>query len=352
MSNTVLCPLGHRLTVAGRGPTACPRCGALVPVDEEPLDYSALPLGMAARSERRGSRDEEDEDDRPRRRRRRDEDDDEVDDDGPELEEAVPLTRKQRQMSMIRLGIIFHMIKLWIFLAATLFFVLIGFPLILFTMFALMAAFAGVNEAIEGVLFGATFTGIFFRVILNLAQTVAPIFGLVGSFFCFWTPARSEAKGTVIVSFLFDGMAIFLGLVQLIVFFFEVDARIVRMQNYLFLIRLSCTLTAWWLFQLYMRRFAFYIKESLLASECLNVIVHFLIATIISPTLLFMTFVLAFFFGSCIAIILFFVTFGWFVYFFVTFPIRQFRMLFTARAKIYNKFLRPITEDDILMRRY
>jgi hypothetical protein len=324
---------------------------------------------MAARSEGRSSRDEADEDDRPRRRKRpadddddddrprrrsRDEDDDrprrrprDEDDDEPEEDESEPLklTRRQRQMSMIRLGIIFHVVKLCIFLVAVVFFVLIGFPLILWTLIAMMAVVAGLNDAIQAVLFGTTFTGIFFRVILNLAQSVAPIFGMVGSFFCFWTPARSEAKGTVVVSFLFDAMAIFLGLVQVVVFFFSGDERIDRMQNYLFIIRLSCTLTAWWLFQLYMRKFAFYIRESLLASECLNVIVHFLIATLISPTLVLVTFIFAFLFGGCIAIILFFVTFGWFVYFFVTFPVRQFRMLFQARAKIYNKFLKPDDDD-------
>jgi hypothetical protein len=247
-------------------------------------------------------------------------------------------------MSMIRLGIVFHIVKLWIFLAATVFFVLIGFPLILWTLVTFMVAAAGVNEAFEMAFFGASFTGIFFRIILNLAQSVAPIFGLVGSFFCFWTPSRSEAKGTVVVSFLFDGMALFLGLVQFVVWILGSDERTARLLNNLFLIRLVCTMTAWWLFQLYLRKLAFFIRESLLASECLNVIVHFLIATIISPTMVLATFVFAFFFGGCIATILFLVTFGWFVYFFVTFPVRQFRVLFVARSKIYNKYLKP--DDD------
>ena len=89
----------------------------------------------------------------------------------------------------------------------------------------------------------------------------------------------------------------------------------------------------------YLRKLAFYIRESLMASEALNVIVHFLIATIIGPTMVVVTFVVMMF-GPCFAIIMFFATLGWAVYFIITFPIRQFRMLFQMRSKIYNKFIK------------
>ena len=61
--------------------------------------------------------------------------------------------------------------------------------------------------------------------------------------------------------------------------------------------------------------------------------------------LVVVTFIMAFFFGGCIAVIAFLVTFGWFIYFLITFPIRQFRLLFLLRSKIYNKFLKPDDDD-------
>ncbi len=375
MSITAHCPRGHAVVVEEPTPqaVACPRCGDVFAIGGDDSDMSTITAGLAARPEGGKGREEAEADDRPRKPKRRDDDDDrprkpkrrddddddrprrrrpardeeEADDEPQEEGEARKLTRKQRQLSMCRLGVLFHVFKLWIFLAAAVFFILIGFPLILWTL-VIAAAAADINGAIENGLFGLNFTGIFFRILLNLAQTAAPIFGLIGSFFCFWTPPRSEAKTTAIVSFMFDALAIFLGGVQLIVFFVAHDERIVRMQNLLFLVRLICTLTAWWLFQLYLRKLAFYMHESLLASECLNVIVHFLMATLIGPILVSVTFIMAVFLGGCITTIAFFVTFGWFIYFLVTFPVRQFRLLFMVRSKIYNKFLKPDDDDDLL----
>jgi hypothetical protein len=354
MSTTVLCPQGHAVMLddPARSVVACPRCQAVfAPGGAADLAVPPLPGGLAARPERRPSRDEDEDeaedDDRPRRRRRRDEGEDEAEDDDrprrrrrPEPEEEPDdepdieqpeLTRKQRRLAMVRLGILFHIIKLWTYLAAMIF-GLISLPLVLF-----LAIVAGgwVGRLLNIVTF-------------NLSMTIAPILGIIGSIMCAWVPPRSEARGTIIVSMIFDLLAPVFGLFQLVMFlayYGTGDVRIDRLVDYMFYARLACTLVAWWLFQLYLRKVAFYINETLMASEALNVIVHFLIATIIGPTLVVVTFVVMLF-GPCIAVIVFFVTLGYFIYFLVTFPIRQFRLLFQLRKKIYDKFLKPEDDDD------
>jgi hypothetical protein len=354
MSIIVVCPQGHAVTLDERSPRACayracacPRCGTVFALDADAdPEVLALPPGMAARPEGRKSRDEEDEedDDRPRKRKPRDDADDEEpprkrrpprdeeeededeDEDDDEPVEAVRLTRKQRQFQKVRLGILFHILKLWTYLAALLF-GLITMPLLLF-----IAAFG--SGWVATILFQITF---------NLSMTLAPILGTVGSILCAFAPARSETRGTIIVSVLFDVLAPFFGVLQLIMviaYWGTLDDRVEKLISYMFYARMACTLVAWWLFQLYLRKLSFYIRESLLASEALNVIVHFLIATIISPTLVILTFVILSIFGHCFVVIMFFVTIGWFVYFTITFPIRQFRFLFQVRSKIYDKFIK------------
>jgi hypothetical protein len=373
MTITVLCPHGHAVAIdeTPARAVACPRCGAVFSSAGEAPSVPSLPGAMAARSERRKSRDEDEEDeddDRPRRRKRRDDDDDDDDDkvrggpppkrptappprpaarrrakeDEPDDEDdaeeddepfdAPVLTRKQRQMNMVRLGVLFHIIKLWIYLAALLFGV-ITMPLILF-----IAAFGG-----------GWLGKLLIQITFNLAMTFAPIAGMVGSVLCIWIPPRSEARGTIVVSLIFDVLAPFFGLFQLIMWFgwfVTFDDRVERLIDYMFIARMACTLTAWWLFQLYLRKVSFYIRETLLASESLNVIVHLLIATVIGPTLVVATFlVLVFVGGGLIVLILFFACVGWLIYFAVTFPIRQFRLLFLVRAKIWDKYLKPDDDD-------
>jgi hypothetical protein len=351
MSITVLCPQGHPVVLddPARPALACPRCGSVFPTHGDVPEVPSVPGGMAARSERRKSRDEdeedEEEDDRPRKRKVPVDDDDDEEDERPRKralrrpeqedeeddDEAPQLTRKQRQLSMVRLGILFHILKLWVFMAALVFF-FITLPL------ALFAGLAGM-----GLL--ATFL---WQITFNLSMTLAPILGIVGSVLCAWVPPRSEARGTIIVSTVFDLLAPFFGLLQLIMwfgFFVTFDDRVSRLIDYMLYARLACTIVAWWLFQIYLRKVCFYMRESLLASECLNVIVHLMIATIIGPTLVAATVVMTLFFSLCIGFIAFCVTFGWLIYFAVTFPIRQFRLLFLVRAKIYNKFLKPDDDD-------
>jgi hypothetical protein len=176
-------------------------------------------------------------------------------------------------------------------------------------------------------------------------MTIAPILGVVGSILCAFAPAKSETRGTIIVSVMFDALAPVFGVLQVIMFLAYIgsggDDRVEKLIGYMFYARLACTLVAWWLFQLYLRKLSFYIRESLLASEALNVIVHFLIATIVSPSLVILTFVTLIIFPGIFVIIMFFATLGWFIYFTITFPIRQFRMLFLIRAKILTKCILP-----------
>jgi hypothetical protein len=239
---------------------------------------------------------------------------------------------------MVRLGILFHIFKLWTYLAALLF-ALITMPLYLFIVLASAAAGGGTP-------WWAT---LLFQVTFNLSMSLAPLFGTVGSIMCAWAPPKSEARGTIIVSLIFDLLAPFFGIMQLIMwfgFFITVDDRVERLVSYMYYGRITCTIVAWWLFQIYLRKVCFYMRESLLASECLNVIVHLLIAVVISPALVVVTFII-FLFVSCLwGGIMFLLTLGWFIYFTVTFPIRQFRLLFLVRAKIYNKFLKPDDDDD------
>jgi hypothetical protein len=329
---------------------------------DEPVAYAlSLPAGMAARPEPRKSRDEDD-DDRPRKRKPRDDDEDadepprkrpaRADDDDadrprrrppreePEEDEedesedevaTVALTRKQRKMATVRLGILFHILKLWTYLGAMLF-GFITLPLVLFA----------------ALFFGGIVGTILSQITFNLAMTVAPVLGIVGSIMCAFVPPKSEARGTIIASVIFDVLAPLFGLLQLIMivaYWGTGDERVERLVSYMLYARLACTLVAWWMFQLYLRQLAFFMSESLLASESLNVIVHFLIAVIIGPTLVIVTLVMAtVLIMPMITLVLFFATLGWVIYFIITFPIRQFRLMFVMRSAIYRKFLKP--DDD------
>jgi hypothetical protein len=341
MSITVFCPEGHPVTLDEPAPRefACPRCGAvsLTSAGHRP-DLRAVPRGMAARPESRRRREEDEEDEeyeeyvesdemRRKRRARREEAEEEPD----EEIERPPLTRKQRQLAMVRLGVLFHILKLWTYLAAMLF-GLVTMPL------ALFAVIVG----------GGLIARILYQTTFNLSLTLAPLLGIIGSILCAWAPPKSESRGTIMVSLVFDLLAPFFGILQFIMwlgFVVTFDARVERLVEYMYYSRLACTFIAWWLFQLYLRKLCFYMRESLLASECLNVIVHFLIATVIGPALVVVTFVAALF-GPCIAAIIFLVTLGYVIFFLVTFPVRQFRLLFMVRTRIYNKFLKSEDEDD------
>lgn len=366
MSISVQCPQGHIVTLDGGTPrdAICPRCGCSLHAADEPVaDALSLPAGMAARPEPRKSRDEDD-DDRPRKRKPRDDDEDAdepprkrparaADDDAdrarrrrppreePEEDEedesedevaTVALTRKQRKMATVRLGILFHTLKLWTYLGAMLF-GFITLPLVLFaTLF-----------------FGGIVGTILSQITFNLSMTVAPIFGIIGSIMCAFVPPKSEARGTIIASAVFDVLAPLFGLLQLIMviaFWGTGDERVERLVSYMLYARLACTLVAWWLFQLYLRQLAFFMSESLLASESLNLIVHFLIGMVIGPTLLALMFAVMVIFPliPILLIVMFFATLGWSIYFNITFPIRQFRLLFNMRRRIYEKFLKP--DDD------
>jgi hypothetical protein len=358
MSSTVQCPQGHVVTLGDgeRRDAACPRCGCPVTPAEEPLAGSlSLPAGMAARPAPRGSRDEDD-DDRPRKRKPRDDDEDDAprkrpvrgddDDDRPrrrrpareepeeeeeeetEEVETVALTRRQRRMATVRLGILFHSFKLWSFLAAMLF-GFISLPLVLFAT----------------LMFGGWVGTILSQITFNLGMTIAPIFGIIGSIMCAFVPPKAEARGTIIASAIFDVLAPLFGVLQLVMFLAYLgsggDERVNRLISYMLYARLACTLVAWWLFQLYLRNLAFYMSESLLASESLNVIVHFLIATLIGPTLVIGTLMMVLFMPGILVLVMFFATLGWLIYFAVTFPLRQFRLLFNMRARIFEKYLKP-----------
>jgi hypothetical protein len=363
MTTTVVCPHGHlvALTESTRRALACPRCGVVFsPEGDTVLDEPMLRQAMAARPQGRPRRDEdedeEDDDDRrpkrkprgdsgpvkagppPRRQPARskrppdeeDEDEDEEEGDDEPFAERK-LTRKQRQMSMVRLGVLFHIIKMWVYLAAILF-GFITMPLVLF-----LAAF------------GASWLGrLLVQITFNLGMSVAPIAGVVGSILCIWVPARSEARGTMVVSLIFDLLAPVFGIFQLIMwiaYFGTGDRRIESLVGYMWYARMACTLIAWWLIQIYLRKLSFYMQQSLLASESLNVIVHLLMACVITPALVVTTFVMALFgFGGLIITIMFFASLGWMIYFLITFPLRQFRLLFAIRNRIWEKYLKP--DDD------
>jgi hypothetical protein len=339
----MLCPQGHIVPIkapAGRV-RCCPRCGAIFTADPVP-DPRSMPIGYAGRPQRPRSRDaDEDEEDRPRRRPRDDDDDDddeprskrraheeEEDEDEGDVEVERHLTRKQTQMARVRLGIVFHMIKLGILLAALLF-MFITLPVVLFLLLTTESFWATV----------------LLHVTYNLGITAAPVFGIVGSILCGMCPPRSEARGMIIVSLIFDTICPFLGLFQLVFalgVFITFDPRVERLVLYMYWARIACVLTAWWLFQLYLRKMCFYMKETLLASESLNVIVHLLMATTILPTLVVATLVVfAIFPGSLTALILFLVSLAYLIFFAITFPIRQFRLLIAIRQKAWDKFLKP-----------
>jgi hypothetical protein len=344
MSTTILCPQGHSITIEASDERVrcCPRCGAIIDPDAgTESDPIAGPYGMAARPQRPRGRDV-DEDDRPRKRRPRDDDDNDDDDeprgkgrpsaeDDDDDDDAVErvLTRKQKQMSMVRVGIVFHMVKLWIFMASLLF-AFITLPVMLFLLMTVHNFWATV----------------LLQITYNLGISAAPLCGIVGSILCGFVPPRSEARGLIIVSLVFDFITPFFGLFQLVFwmgFIMGHDERVERLIDYMNYARMACTLTAWWLFQLYLRKLCFYMRETLLASESLNVIVHLMLACIVLPTLI--TASLAFFMvfgpGDLIALILFLAAVAYLIFFAITFPWRQFSLLVMIRHRIWEKFLKP-----------
>ncbi len=259
----------------------------------------------------------------PRKRRParvQEEDEEEEEDDGDADISERTLTRRQKQYARVRLGILFHMIKLGLSLGAMLF----GFITMPLVLFAGLAGF----PIIAMLLYQTTF---------NLGMTLGPLAGIVGSILCAFCPPRSEARGIILVSMIFEVLAPFFGLFELIMwiaFFGTHDERVAKLSEYMLYARLMCTLVAWWLFQLYLRKLAFFMRESLLAAESLNVIVHLLMSAVALPVLVIGTFVVLGVFGpGMVVTILFFATIAYLLYFVVTFPLRQFRLLYNMRAR-------------------
>jgi hypothetical protein len=363
MAITLYCPQGHAVVIdEAQREHVCPRCGIVFTHPD--LTTPFLPGAMAARPEPRRSRDEdEDEDDRPRKRRRRDDDDDGADDDRPRKREdggrlqggpprkrrpareepeeeedddvddvgVQQLTRKQKQLAMVRLGLIFHIVKFSLMLAG------MGLGFLMLPLIVVFALIGGADW-LSAILFHITF---------GFAITLAPLVGTIGSVMCAMAPPKSESRGLIIVSIIFDVLAPFFGLLQLImwwVYHGTGDERVERLGVYMWYARVACTVVAWWLVQMYLRKLMFYLRESLLASESLNVIVHLLMAMVITPALFIGTMQIALIFPGLVTMIAFFATLGWMIYFGVTFPLRQFRLLINVRKRIWERFLKP--EDD------
>ena len=128
-----------------------------------------------------------------------------------------------------------------LFLVAMALWFLLAMPLLLFDLVA-MANQVAVGDALDQVLFGNTLTGWVFKILMNITMTFAPLFGMVGSGLCACAPPRSETRGTVVVSLAFEFLSLFLALVQLLMWtgwIMAPDARLVRLLNYLFLVRLA-----------------------------------------------------------------------------------------------------------------
>jgi hypothetical protein len=354
----VRCPKGHTLTLneslAGKR-VKCPTCQTPFAVPGAKAAPAAAKTRPAPKRRPRDD-DEDDEDDRPRRRRR-DEDDDDDEDERPRRrrvadedddDDEPALTPEERRKERIRdkksrlryvsIGLLLHSIKLWIYALIVLAVMLNVLFLIIVGAHATAADKDLSRDSIE--LF--VFLQFIFLMGVLIGVVVAPILGVVGSGFCLVVPKKSDARGTIISSFVCDVLPLFGAvLLMLAAFnFFDLEKeKNDRLINYFAIGNLSLTLIAMFLFIVFLRQLCAYLQKPVLGSEALNLVAYLIVEVVTLPLTLIGDWLvcawLMSMLGSVVSIgALFLVMIGWFAQFYYLFLLQMVRLLQSVRDVI------------------
>ena len=345
----VTCPKGHSLSLnerlAGKR-IKCPRCQTSFVVEEdedEDKDEEEEAPRKSSPSAKRRPRDEEDEEEeRPRRKKARDDDDEEDDDDdivahkSPEERRKDRIKDKRQRLRQVNVGILLHLIKLW----TTLLMAFFGLLLHVFaTVVAGGAAGAGGDLGRESITLFALFAFISAMAVL-VGVVIAPILGVVGSGFCIMIPKKSEARGTIIASFLFDIVGFIGTIVLAIASLGGIDMEPQKLSRLVSMVQnanLFFTLAAWFLFMVFLRQMAHYLQRPSLGNDALNLIAYLIVELIALIVVLiacgFLFGLMMPFLGAIMGLMmLFIVVIIWFGQFYYIFFYGMIRLLNAMRA--------------------
>jgi hypothetical protein len=359
----VRCPKGHTLTLneslAGKR-VKCPTCQT--PFTVPGAKASPKPAPAAAKTRPAPKRrprddDEDDEDDRPRRRRRDEDDEDDDEDERPRRrrvadedddDDEPALTPEERRKERVRdkkqrlryvsIGLLLHSIKLWIYALIVLAVMLNVLFLIIVGAHATSTEKDLSRDSIELFVF---LQSIFLLGVL-IGVVVAPILGVVGSGFCLVVPKKSEARGTILASFVCDILPLFGAvLLMLAAFgFFDLEReKNERLINYIAIGNLTLTLIAMFLFIVFLRQLCAYLQKPVLGSEALNLVAYLIVEVVTLPlTLIGDWLVCAWLMGMLGSVVsigaLFLVMIGWFAQFYYLFLLQMVRLLQSVRDVI------------------
>ena len=330
----VTCPKGHSLSLnerlAGKR-VKCPRCQTsfVVEEDEEEDDEEEEAPRKSRAVAKRRSRDEDD-----------DEGDDDDDDDivshkSPEERRKDRIKDKRRRLRHVNVGILLHLIKLWTTL-------LMAFAGLLMHVFAVVvassAAARGGELAGESVALFVLFAFIAAMAVL-VGVIIAPILGLVGSGFCIMIPKKSDARGTIITSFVFDVIAFIGTIVLAIASLGGIDMEPLKLSRLMSLVQnanLFFTLASWFLFMVFLRQMAHYLQRPSLGNDALNLIAYLIVELMaLVGVLVGCTFLFALmlpFLGAVMGLVLMFlIVIIWFAQFYYIFFNGMIRLLNAMR---------------------
>lgn len=353
MAVRVRCPNSHALSVGddllGKR-IRCPKCGELFRAEE----IADPPPKKKAVKKPKPVVDEDDEDDdeprRPAKRRSRDDDDDEdFDDDESTLGKITSnLTaeerRKERQrdrrerLGKVNIGLLIHIIKLWAVVVLVLF-------IFLFRVFDVtvetekLAAERDLSPEARD--YFRLFTKICQIIVLCLTA-LTPVVGIASSVFCCLIPKKSEARPTIISALVFDVLPLIASVMIPLAAFDTLglakdsNERLLKM---LVGASIFFSVSALFLFAVFLRQLAKYLQKSTLAAEALNLVSWLMIMTLAAPLVLGgMQYLGPMVQGSAGSVInvavLFLLTLVWFGMFYYMFFQAMVRLIQTIRAHI------------------
>lgn len=348
------CYNGHKLSVNDdlKGKRVrCPKCKVLFRADAID-DDDEQPVTPSKGSARRVKTKKKPDDEIPPVKRVRpalnDDDDDDDDYDGGGSSSASPEERrkarqrdKKQRLSKVTIGLLMHIIKLWVLVVLVLFFFLT-------TVFAFTvetskspnidAEMKLAKDSREMFEFA---TGICGLIVMCLV-VLTPIVGVVGSGFCCIIPKKSEARGTIIGALVFDLIPLVASILLPMTLFDVFDLEQAKKDRLLELLMAGSvffSIAALFVFLIFLRQLAYYLQKALLAAEGLNLLSWLMIMTFSAPALLFgmgfLTPILTNMLGAVICLAaLFLLTLVWFGTFYYMFFQGFVRLLKAERAVI------------------
>jgi len=209
----------------------------------------------------------------PRRASVQDDDEDNDSSDAtPEERRKERQRQKKKSLAQVNIGLLIHVIKLWVF-------VVLVFFIFLWSVFGITIDTASLpnadpdfgKESID--LFKST-VNVCWKIILFLV-ILTPVVGVIGSGFCCLTPKKSEARGTIITALVFDFIPLVASIMILLAEFEAFGLEKTKNDTLLFYLSaasLFFSISALFLFVIFLRMLAYYIQKALLASEALNMV--------------------------------------------------------------------------------